>query len=339
MDLLAQPLATTEFLVVDTETNGRAGDACELTEVGAVLVGGGELHDRWETLVGGVGAAVARDPALHPDHAGDGRRGARRRRGAARPRRADRRRRRRACSSPTTPRSTAASCARRSSAPAWPGPTRRRSAPSRWRAASRRSSRQRRLAALADALGIEVDTTHRALADAETCARVFCALFGRLCANAATVGDALELLAAAAPPARAARPAHRRGRRDQAPRARRPGLRRRCPTSPASTSSATPPARCSTSASRSRCARARARTSRSAARADGWTAQAALVDHRTTNSELGALVLEHRLIKRAAPARATSSTSTTTRSSTCAAGWTSPTPCSRSRASRPPGAR
>ena len=47
-------LATTEFLVVDTETNGRAGDACELTEVGAVLVGGGELHDRWETLVGGV---------------------------------------------------------------------------------------------------------------------------------------------------------------------------------------------------------------------------------------------------------------------------------------------
>src|SRR3712207_7358305 len=41
-----------EFLVVDTETNGRSGDECELTEVGAVLVGGGELHDRWEALVG-----------------------------------------------------------------------------------------------------------------------------------------------------------------------------------------------------------------------------------------------------------------------------------------------
>ncbi|HEX6389134.1 MAG TPA: hypothetical protein VFZ89_06805, partial [Solirubrobacteraceae bacterium] len=54
MDLLAQPLATTEFIVVDTETNGRAGEACELTEIGAVLVGGGELHDRWETLVGGA---------------------------------------------------------------------------------------------------------------------------------------------------------------------------------------------------------------------------------------------------------------------------------------------
>src|SRR4051794_41443404 len=48
---LDQPVATAEFLVVDTETNGLAGDACELTEVGAVLVGGGELHDRWETLV------------------------------------------------------------------------------------------------------------------------------------------------------------------------------------------------------------------------------------------------------------------------------------------------
>src|SRR5207248_2972602 len=34
-----------------TETNGLAGDACELTEVGAVLVGGGELHDRWSSLV------------------------------------------------------------------------------------------------------------------------------------------------------------------------------------------------------------------------------------------------------------------------------------------------
>src|SRR3712207_998755 len=52
MDLLEAPLATAEFLVVDTETNGKAGDACELTEVGAVLVGGGELHERWETLVG-----------------------------------------------------------------------------------------------------------------------------------------------------------------------------------------------------------------------------------------------------------------------------------------------
>ena len=46
-----QPIASAEFLVVDTETNGLGGDACEMTEVGAVLVGGGELHDRWSSLV------------------------------------------------------------------------------------------------------------------------------------------------------------------------------------------------------------------------------------------------------------------------------------------------
>ncbi len=51
LELLEQPIATAEFLVVDTETNGLGGDACELTEVGAVLVGGGELHDRWSSLV------------------------------------------------------------------------------------------------------------------------------------------------------------------------------------------------------------------------------------------------------------------------------------------------
>ena len=49
--LLAQPLATAEFLAVDTETNGLAGDLCELTEVGAVLVGGGELHDTFDSVV------------------------------------------------------------------------------------------------------------------------------------------------------------------------------------------------------------------------------------------------------------------------------------------------
>ena len=50
MELLSKPIATAEFMVVDTETNGLAGEDCELTEVGAVLVGGGELHDRWSSL-------------------------------------------------------------------------------------------------------------------------------------------------------------------------------------------------------------------------------------------------------------------------------------------------
>src|SRR5690349_1479587 len=51
MSIRDQPLATTEFLAVDVETNGRAGELCELTEVGAVLVGGGELHETYESLV------------------------------------------------------------------------------------------------------------------------------------------------------------------------------------------------------------------------------------------------------------------------------------------------
>ncbi|HEY6399224.1 MAG TPA: hypothetical protein VIX82_17400, partial [Solirubrobacteraceae bacterium] len=51
LQLLDQPIATAELLVVDTETNGLGGDDCELTELGTVLVGGGELHDRWSSLV------------------------------------------------------------------------------------------------------------------------------------------------------------------------------------------------------------------------------------------------------------------------------------------------
>ena len=51
MELLDQPCADVEYLAVDTETNGRGGDLCQLTEIGAVLVGGGELHDTFESLV------------------------------------------------------------------------------------------------------------------------------------------------------------------------------------------------------------------------------------------------------------------------------------------------
>src|ERR671916_457936 len=57
--MLDLPLATAEFLAVDTETNGLPRDRCELTEVGAVLVGGGELHERWSSLVG-VSAPLGR---------------------------------------------------------------------------------------------------------------------------------------------------------------------------------------------------------------------------------------------------------------------------------------
>ncbi|HEV2775870.1 MAG TPA: exonuclease domain-containing protein [Solirubrobacteraceae bacterium] len=299
MDLLAQPLATTEFIVVDTETNGRAGDACELTEIGAVLVGGGELHDRWETLVGGVAplsrsiqrftqisqAMVDEAPAadaILPDLA-------------------------ELIGSPPLRVLVAHNAAfdrrvlRQAFARtglAWPDPPTlctvalaRRFAP---------LVRQRRLAALADSLGIEVHTTHRALADAETCARVFCALFGRLCANAGTVGDAIETLKAP--------------RRPRAPRARRTVeggvIKRHVPDTLDFRALPDEPGvylfRNAVGqvlyVGKSVALRTRARAHfHSAARADGWTAQAALVDHRTTNSELGALVLENRLIRELRP--------------------------------------
>ena len=296
MDLLAQPLATTEFIVVDTETNGRAGDACELTEVGAVLVGGGELHDRWEALVGVqaplsraiqcftqitqqmVDAAPAAE-AILPDLAD-------------------------LIGSPPTRVLVAhnASFDRRvlrqafaRADLAWPDPPvlctvalARRFAP---------LARQRRLAALADALGIEVETTHRALADAETCARVFCALFGRLCAHAGTVADALTVLG----------PARRRAQ----PRAGRTlaggVIKRHRPDTSALPD--TPGVYIFRNSAgqvlyigKSVSLRTRARSHFAASSsAEGWTEQAAIVDHRPTSSELGALVLEHRLIRELRP--------------------------------------
>jgi DNA polymerase-3 subunit epsilon len=293
MDLLAQPLATAEFLVVDTETNGRAGDACELTEVGAVLVGGGELHDRWETLVAGVvplSRAIQRFTQITQDMV-DAAPPAE----AALPDLAELLSGRvLVAHNAAFDRRVLAQAFHRAEVP-WPDPPAlctvalaRRFAP---------LARQRRLAALADALGVEVETTHRALADAETCARVFCALFGRLCAHAATVADALAAL----------RPERPRGR----PRAGRTvaggALKRGAP--PTSGLPDEPGVYLVRNAAgqvlyvgKSVALRTRARAHFApSAPAEGWTEQAAIVDHRTTNSELGALVLEHRLIRELRP--------------------------------------
>ena len=162
MHLLAQPLATAEFLVVDTETNGLAGEACELTEVGAVLVGGGELHDRWEALVG-VTAPLSRSIQRFTQIS-QGMVDAAPAAEAVLPDLAD------LIGSPPTRVLVAhnASFDRRvlrqafgRAGLAWPDPPvlctvalARRFAP---------LVRQRRLALLADALGVEVHTTHRAL--------------------------------------------------------------------------------------------------------------------------------------------------------------------------------
>src|SRR3954468_4987632 len=190
--MLELPLASAEFVALDTETNGLGGERCELTEVGWVLVGGGELHEEWGSLVGvaqplgryiqrftGISQAMV-DTAPAPEDV-----------------------------LPRLAKETWASglvahnarfdvrVLRQAFARAalqWPDPPvlctvqlARRFAP---------LQRRRGLATLAAALGIEVEEVHRALPDARTCARVFCALFGRLCANAPTIGDAVALLGA-----------------------------------------------------------------------------------------------------------------------------------------------
>src|SRR5215217_3395959 len=241
-DLLSQPLATAEFLAVDTETNGLPRERCELTEVGAVLVGGGELHDRWSALVGasaplsrgiqrftGISQAMV-DHAAPPE--------------AVLPELARMLRGRVLVAHSARFDLGVLRAAFAGAELDWPDPPvlctiamARRLAP---------LQRRRGLAALADALGIEVEQTHRALPDAETCARVFCALFGRLSAHAATIGDAVALLAP------------KRGGSGRRPRTR-----------------------------------ARAHFTTPAA----WTGEAEHVDYQATQSELGALLLEDRLIK------------------------------------------
>jgi DNA polymerase-3 subunit epsilon len=305
VELLEQPVATAEFLVVDTETNGLGGGDCELTEVGAVLVGGGELHDRWASLVRtsgplrrgiqrftGISQAMVQDaPELE----------------SVLPELAVRLRSRVmvAHNAPFDRRVLRQAFARVGLD--WPDP------PVLCTAALARATlplqRERRLAALAQALGIEVQGAHRALPDAETCARVLCALFPRLCAHAVTVADAVALLG---PRRRARRP--RRG----AP----PGPRLPAPPEPGGAPGAPGATRPEfgelprdpgvylfrdgtgrvlyVGKSVSIRSRARAHFAPSAAPAD-WTSHAAIVDYRATRSELGALVLENRLIKELKP--------------------------------------
>jgi DNA polymerase-3 subunit epsilon len=319
-ELLTAPLASAEFLVIDTETNGLAGEDCEMTEVGAVLVGGGELHDRWSSLcrtsaplrrgiqrfTGITQAMVDTAPSLED----------------VIPPLAERLRGRVmvAHNAPFDRRVLRQAFARIGHD--WPDP------PVICTAALARAmlplQRKRGLGVLADALGIEVDLAHRALADAETCARVLCALFPRLCAHAPTIGDALAVL--------------RPRRRSRAPRRGDPRLGRgagaHLPGTPLLGVSA-PPLGVSASPGVSAGPRApefgelptdpgvyifrdrsgevlyvgKSVSIRSRARAHfapssppaAWTAHAQVVDYRTTTSELGALVLENRLIKQYRP--------------------------------------
>ncbi len=285
--LLDQPLHLSEFLAVDTETNGLARERCEMTEVGAVLVGGGELHERWSSLVGvssplspgiqrftGITQEmVSRAPA--PEQ--------------VLPALAERMRGRVLVAHNASFDVRVLRQAFNRAALDWPAPPvictvamARRLAP---------LQRRRGLASLADALGIEIGTTHRALPDAELCGQVFCALFKRLCANAPTVGDAVALLRARPRPARPPRPKRVK------PLERRPDLRglTRGPGVYVFRDADGRPLYVGKSID----VRKRARSHFTSGAA--WTARAEQVDCEETESELGALLLEHRLIRKLKP--------------------------------------
>jgi DNA polymerase III subunit epsilon len=286
MDLRDQPLTGSEYVAVDCETNGLGGATCELTEVGAVLVGGGELHESWHTVVRAerpLGRGIQRftgitqamvDDAPPPEEVLP--RLARMLEGRvllAHNARFDVRVLRQAFDRAGLD---------------WPSPPAlctvtlaRRFAP---------LARKRSLAPLAQSLGIEVEETHRALPDALLCARVFCALFPRLCANAPTVGDALALLS----PRRRREP-HTTG---PIPREERPDLST-LPDDPGVYVFRDERGR-PLYVGKSVSLRSRARAHFCAPA--GWTERAEIVDYKPTNSELGALVLENRLIKAWQPA-------------------------------------
>jgi DNA polymerase III subunit epsilon len=285
-ELLEAPIAEAEFLAVDTETNGQPRDRCELTEVGAVLVGGGELHERWSSLVGvsePLGRGIQRFTGITQSMVDEA----------------------------PAPESVLPELARQIEGRifvahsarfdvgvlrqaferadlAWPDPPvictvalARRMAP---------LQRRRGLASLADALGIEVSQTHRALPDAETCARVLCALLPRLCANARTIGEALALLRPRKPPrykpVGAKRPRDERPDLSSLPKDPGVYIFRDADGHPLYVG-------------KSICLRTRARAHFTTPAT--WTGQAEHVDYQPTESELGALLLENRLIKALKP--------------------------------------
>src|SRR3954454_1300732 len=286
LDVLATPTAEAEYVAVDVETNGRGGAACELTEVGAVLVGGGELRESWSSLgrprmplsrgiqrFTGITQAMA-SSAPEPEEVLP--RVAELLRGrvlVAHNAQFDRRALRQAFDRIGLK---------------WPRPPvvctvqmARRFAP---------LVRERKLASLAESLGIEGDEVHRALPDALTCARILCALLPRMCAAAPTIEEAVEYL----------QPRRRGGSEVLARKVakeERPDLSS-LPSDPGVyifRNEAGQPLYVGKSVS----LRSRARSHFCAP--SGWSERAAIVDYRATHSELGALVLEHRLIKQWLP--------------------------------------
>ena len=289
MKTAVTPLHTAEFVALDTETNGRMGELCEVTEIGAVLVGGGELHDELESLVRverplsrgierftGITQAMVDDappPADVLPRVAEMLEG---RILVAHNAQFDRRVLKQAFER----------CDLK-----WPNP------PVLCTVAMARKfaplAGQRGLAKLAGSLGIEVEGVHRALVDARTCARIFCALFPKLCASAPSVADAVKLLG---PRRRPASEARRPGRK-RAPEERPQDLKK-LPKDPGVYIFRDARGR-PLYVGKSISLRTRARAHFCAPA--GWTEKAEVVDYQATNSELGALVLENRLIKKWKP--------------------------------------
>ena len=287
MDPSNTDLRTAEFVAVDVETNGLAGEDCEITEVAAVLVGGGELHDGMQSLVRvsrplsrgierftGITQAMvdsAPDPRevlerLAPMLTG----------------------RVLVAHSASFDRRALSQAFEREGLP-WPDP------PAICTVAMARKlaplQRKRKLGLLAESLGIEPEGAHRALVDARTCALVFCALFPKLCASAITVADALEVVSPRRPKRR------RTPKGGPVPRERRPDLST-LPDDPGVYVFRDERGR-PLYVGKSVSVRSRARAHFCAP--SGWTGRAEVVDYQPTASELGALVLENRLIKRHKP--------------------------------------
>ena len=149
--------------------------------------------------------------------------------------------------------------------------------------------RRRGLATLAAALGVEVDAVHRALPDARTCARVFCALFPKLSMNAPTVADALAQVRP--------RKVRTRPQKVKRPRGERPHLAA-LPHEPGVYIFRDADGR-PLYVGKSVDLRTRARSHFTTGAT--WAAEAEHVDHQVTESELGALLLEDRLIKALRP--------------------------------------
>ena len=258
------------------------GDLCELTEVGAVLVGGGELHDRWESLVRVERPLSRGHPALHGHHAADGGRRrrppspahARRAARGPRPRRAQRQFR---------------------LARAAPGLRALRARVARPAGALHRPSAgaSLRSPAASGSRGSPITSASRSTRPTARCptrspARGSSARCSRSCAPTRSVAEAMELMR----PRRRARIAPRRS-----PREDRPDLSR-LPDDPGVYVFRDERGR-PLYVGKSVSLRSRARAHFCAPA--GWTERAEIVDYRPTNSELGALVLENRLIKQWRP--------------------------------------